>query len=167
MRMATVTSTWVPSCRTSCNRCALDAAVRSGRSSLCWLNRCVEEVAIAISVVALLVALAALRAARRPADPMDALRSPPSTPVRWTRDEPELDPYREPGEAVSVVLLASGPRKIQVIKAIRDGTGMGLKAARDLVEAQIPVTVAEGLPPERAWALVSALESAGATAEAS
>ena len=126
-----------------------------------------EEVAIAISVAALLVALAALRAARRPSHPMDSLQPAPSTPARWTRDEPEPDPYREPGEAVAVVLVATGRRKIQVIKAIRDATGISLKEARDLVEAQVPVTVAEGLPPERARALASALESAGATAELS
>jgi ribosomal protein L7/L12 len=133
----------------------------------CWLNRCVDEVALAISVAALFVALAALRAARRPSNPMDALQHPPSTPARWTRDETEPDPYREPGEALAVVLVATGRRKIQVIKAVRDATGISLKEARDLVEAQIPVTVAEGLPPERAQALVTALESAGATAELS
>lgn len=126
-----------------------------------------EEIALAISVVALLVALVALRAARRPADPMAAVPSPPSTPARWTRDDPSPDPYRGPGEAVSVVLLALGPRKIQVIKAIHEATGIGLKQARDLVEAQIPVTVAEDLTPERAGTLVSALESAGATVEVS
>ena len=123
-----------------------------------------EEVAIAISVVALLVALAALRAARRPHQAMDA----PMPPPQWARDEPEgPDPYRGPGEAVSVVLVARGPRKIHVIKALRDATGIGLKEARDLVEAQVPVTVAESLPSERAEALVAALQAAGATAELS
>ncbi len=68
---------------------------------------------------------------------------------------------------MSVVLVESGPGKIQVIKAIRDGTGLRLKEAKDLVDAQIPVTVAHDLPPERARALVSALQSAGATAELS
>ncbi|MEA3305242.1 MAG: 50S ribosomal protein L7/L12 [Candidatus Omnitrophota bacterium] len=63
------------------------------------------------------------------------------------------------------VLLASvGPNKIQVIKEIRAVTTLGLKEAKDLVEAA-PKTVKEGIPKEEADELKKKLESVGAKVE--
>lgn len=66
--------------------------------------------------------------------------------------------------AVSVRLLRLGQRKISVIKAVREGTGLGLREAKELVESA-PVLVASGLGEERALELLLALTDAGASAE--
>ena len=64
----------------------------------------------------------------------------------------------------NVVLKDAGATKIQVIKAVRDLTGLGLKEAKDLVDTA-PKTVKENMPKEEAEKLVEALKAAGATAE--
>ena len=63
-----------------------------------------------------------------------------------------------------VVLKAGGDKKIQVIKVVRAATGLGLKEAKDLVEAA-PKTVKEALSKEDAEKLKKELEEQGATAE--
>jgi large subunit ribosomal protein L7/L12 len=63
-----------------------------------------------------------------------------------------------------VVLKAGGDKKIQVIKVVRAATGLGLKEAKDLVEAA-PKTVKEGLSKEDAEKLKKELEEQGATVE--
>jgi len=63
-----------------------------------------------------------------------------------------------------VILKASGDKKIQVIKVVRSATGLGLKEAKDLVEAA-PKPVKEGLPKEEAEKLKKELEEQGATVE--
>jgi large subunit ribosomal protein L7/L12 len=63
-----------------------------------------------------------------------------------------------------VVLKAAGDKKIQVIKEVRTATGLGLKEAKDLVEAA-PKTVKEGLEKGEAEKLKKALEDQGATVE--
>lgn len=63
-----------------------------------------------------------------------------------------------------VVLKDAGATKIAVIKAVREATGLGLKEAKDLVDAA-PNTVKEAMPKEDAEKLVEALKAAGATAE--
>jgi len=63
-----------------------------------------------------------------------------------------------------VVLTAAGEKKIQVIKAVREITGLGLKEAKDLVEAA-PKAVKEGLPKDQAEEIKAKLEEQGATAE--
>jgi ribosomal protein L7/L12 len=130
------------------------------------LNRRVEEVAIGLAAVALVIAVAALHAARRPRSPLEAMLEPRSAPEpRFAAAQPVPDPYRDPGETAAVVLLDLGPREIHVIKAIREATGVGLKAAKDLAEATPPVTLAADLPLDRAKVLLADLEAAGATAE--
>lgn len=124
-----------------------------------------EEAALVLAVAALLVALVALRTARRRGRHDSMVESPaPPEPAAfsWERSS---DTYSAPGEKVSVILVDLGPREIHVIKAVRNATGIGLGAAKELVESPPPVTVAEGLPLERAEALVAELEAAGATAE--
>ena len=63
-----------------------------------------------------------------------------------------------------VVLKTSGDKKIQVIKVVRAATGLGLKEAKDLVEAA-PKTVKEGLQKDEAEKLKKELEEQGATVE--
>ena len=62
------------------------------------------------------------------------------------------------------VLVSFGPKKIQVIKAVRELTSLGLKEAKELVESA-PVAVREGVPREEAEQVVAKLEAQGATAE--
>jgi len=63
-----------------------------------------------------------------------------------------------------VVLKAAGDKKIQVIKVVREATGLGLKEAKDLVEGA-PKTVKEALPKADAEKLQKALTEQGATVE--
>lgn len=63
----------------------------------------------------------------------------------------------------NVVLKDAGATKIAVIKAVREATGLGLKEAKDLVDAA-PKTVKEAMPKEDAEKLVEALQAAGAVA---
>ena len=66
--------------------------------------------------------------------------------------------------AFDVVLTEIGPNKIQVIKAVRELTSLGLKEAKDLVESA-PKPVKEGVNKEEAEAAKAKLEEAGAKAE--
>jgi large subunit ribosomal protein L7/L12 len=63
-----------------------------------------------------------------------------------------------------VVLKAAGEKKIQVIKVVREATGLGLKEAKDLVDGA-PKAVKEGLPKEEAEALATKLKEQGAEVE--
>jgi large subunit ribosomal protein L7/L12 len=63
-----------------------------------------------------------------------------------------------------VVLTAIGEKKIQVIKAVRELTGLGLKEAKDLVEGA-PKPVKEGVSKEDAEAAKTKIEEAGGTAD--
>lgn len=63
-----------------------------------------------------------------------------------------------------VVLKDIGPKKINVIKAVRAATGLGLKEAKDLVESA-PSTVKEAIDKSAAEELKKALEDAGAAVE--
>ncbi len=64
----------------------------------------------------------------------------------------------------NVVLLEAGAQKVQVIKAVRELTGLGLKEAKDLVDGA-PKNVKEGIPKADAEAAKKKLEDAGAKAE--
>ena len=66
--------------------------------------------------------------------------------------------------AFNVVLTGAGEQKINVIKAVREITGLGLKECKDLVEGA-PKNVKEGLKKEEAEEAKKKLEEAGATAE--
>jgi large subunit ribosomal protein L7/L12 len=63
-----------------------------------------------------------------------------------------------------VILADAGAKKIHVIKAVRAITGLGLKDAKDLVEAA-PKPVKQGVPKDEAEKLKKELEDAGAKAE--
>lgn len=62
----------------------------------------------------------------------------------------------------NVVLESAGDKKIQVIKAVRELTALGLKEAKDLVESA-PCNVKEGLPKDEAEKAKEKLEEAGAS----
>ncbi len=64
----------------------------------------------------------------------------------------------------NVILAAIGDKKINVIKEVRAITGLGLKEAKDLVEAA-PKAVKEGVSKDEAAKLKEQLEGAGATVE--
>lgn len=66
--------------------------------------------------------------------------------------------------AWDVILKSGGEQKIQVIKVIREATGLGLKEAKDITDAA-PKAVKTGMPKADAEALKKSLEAAGATVE--
>ena len=73
-------------------------------------------------------------------------------------------PAEEAKSTFDVVLKSGGDKKIQVIKVVRAATGLGLKEAKDLVEAA-PKVVKEGLSKEDAEKLKKELEEQGAGVE--
>jgi large subunit ribosomal protein L7/L12 len=76
---------------------------------------------------------------------------------------PAAAPVEEQTE-FTVVLMAAGDKKIEVIKEVRAITALGLKEAKDLVEAA-PKNVKEGVTKEDAAKLKAQLEKAGAKVE--
>src|SRR2546421_2612582 len=75
----------------------------------------------------------------------------------------EAEPAEEQTE-FTVNLTAVGDSKINVIKAVREVTGLGLKEAKDLVDAA-PKPVKEGVNKEEADQIAAKVKEAGATAE--
>ncbi len=70
----------------------------------------------------------------------------------------------EEKDEFDVVLSAAGDQKVQVIKAVRAITGLGLKEAKDMVDGA-PNTLKEGVKKEEAEEMLKQLSEAGATAE--
>jgi large subunit ribosomal protein L7/L12 len=70
----------------------------------------------------------------------------------------------EEKSAFDVVLNAAGDQKVQVIKAVRAITGLGLKEAKDLVDGA-PNAIKEGIKKEEAEEMLKQLIEAGASAE--
>lgn len=66
--------------------------------------------------------------------------------------------------AFDVILKSAGSAKLQVVKAVKEACGLGLKEAKDLVDAA-PSKLKEGVAKEEAEALKKALEAAGAEVE--
>jgi len=73
-------------------------------------------------------------------------------------------PAAEEKDSFDVVLAAAGDQKVQVIKAVRAITGLGLKEAKDMVDGA-PSTLKEGVKKEEAEAMLAQLTEAGATGE--
>ena len=73
-------------------------------------------------------------------------------------------PAAEEKTEFTVVLKEIGANKINVIKAVRELTSLGLKESKDLVEAA-PTNVREGVSKEESAAIKAKLEAAGATVE--
>jgi len=70
----------------------------------------------------------------------------------------------EEKDEFTVVLASAGDKKINVIKAVREATGLGLKEAKALVDGA-PAAVKENVAKAEAESLKAALEEAGATVE--
>src|SRR5918911_4504637 len=90
--------------------------------------------------------------------PVAAMAAPQATE---TAVAPEV--AAEPTE-FNVVLTAAGPNKINVIKAVRELTSLGLKEAKDAVD-KAPTTIKEGVSKEEAEAARAKLADAGASVE--
>jgi len=88
--------------------------------------------------------------------PMAAVAAPAATA--------EAAPEVEEKTSFDVIITGFGEKKIQVIKAVREVTTLGLKEAKDLVEAA-PKPVKEGVTKEEAAAIKAKIEEAGGTAE--
>ena len=73
-------------------------------------------------------------------------------------------PAAEEKTEFDVILASFGANKLNVIKAVRELTGLGLKDAKDLVEGA-PKTVKEGISKDEAEKVKAALTEAGATVE--
>ena len=76
----------------------------------------------------------------------------------------EAKPVVEEQTEFNVVLSAIGEKKINVIKAVREVTSLGLKEAKDLVEGA-PKPIKEGVSKEEADTIKKKFEEAGATVE--
>lgn len=89
-----------------------------------------------------------------------------SAPVAVAAAAPDGQAAEEAVEQTEfdVILSAVGDKKIQVIKAVRSITGLGLKEAKALVD-ESPGPVKEGVPKDEAENVKSQLEEAGATVE--
>jgi len=83
-----------------------------------------------------------------------ALSAGPAAAAEVVEEKTEFD----------VILKAAGANKVAVIKAVRAATGLGLKEAKDLVEAA-PAALKEGISKDDAEALKKSLEEAGAEVE--
>ena len=78
--------------------------------------------------------------------------------------EPEAAPAEEEKTEFDVILKEVGPNKVQVIKVVKDATGLGLVEAKGVVDGA-PKAVKEGIPKDAAEALVAKFKEVGAVAE--
>jgi large subunit ribosomal protein L7/L12 len=84
-----------------------------------------------------------------------------ATPMVGAAGAASADSGAEEKSTVSVILESAGEAKIQVIKAVRDITGLGLKEAKDLVDGA-PKAVKENIASADAETIKKTLEEAGA-----
>jgi large subunit ribosomal protein L7/L12 len=87
-----------------------------------------------------------------------------AAPVAVAAGPAAAGPTAEEKTEFDVILTATGGQKIQVIKVVREATGLGLKEAKDLVDGA-PKPIKEAIPKKDAEELKKKLEDAGATAE--
>ena len=73
-------------------------------------------------------------------------------------------PAEEEKSSFDVILTSAGDKKIQVIKVVRELTGLGLKEAKDLVDGA-PKPLKEGVSKEQAEEIKAKIEEAGGTVE--
>lgn len=76
----------------------------------------------------------------------------------------EAAPAAEEQDEFNVILLGSGEKKVNVIKVVREITGLGLKEAKAMVD-EAPSSVKEGIPKAEAEEIKKKLEEAGASVE--
>jgi len=89
-----------------------------------------------------------------PAAAAVAVAAGPAAPAEAAEEKTNFD----------VVLKAAGAAKLQVVKLVKEQTGLGLKEAKDLVDGA-PSVIKEGLPKAEAEALKKVLEEGGAEVE--
>ena len=70
----------------------------------------------------------------------------------------------EEKDEFDVILSAAGDQKVQVIKAVRSITGLGLKEAKEIVDS-VPKAIKEGIEKDEAESIKKTLEEQGATVE--
>jgi len=87
-----------------------------------------------------------------------------AAPAAGGAASPEAAPAAEEQTEFTATLTEIGPNKIPVIKVVRELTGLGLKEAKDLVDAS-PKAVKEGVNREEAEKIKAALEEQGAKVE--
>jgi large subunit ribosomal protein L7/L12 len=87
-----------------------------------------------------------------------------AAPAAAVPGKPAEAPAAEEKTEFTITLKSFGEKKIEVIKAVREVTTLGLKQAKDLVEAA-PQIVKESVPKEEADTIKKKLEAAGATVE--
>jgi large subunit ribosomal protein L7/L12 len=87
-----------------------------------------------------------------------------ATPVAVAGVAAAAAPAAEEKTEFDVILANFGAKKLDVIKVVREITGLGLKEAKEMVEGA-PKTLKEGASKEDAEALKAKLEAAGATVE--
>jgi large subunit ribosomal protein L7/L12 len=73
-------------------------------------------------------------------------------------------PAEDASATVNVILADAGAQKINVIKAVRETTGLGLKESKDIVDGA-PKPIKEGVPREEADKIKKAIETAGGKVE--
>lgn len=101
------------------------------------------------------------------AAPMAAVGAVAAAPgAAATADGDGAAPAAEEKDSFDVILKEIGPNKIQVIKVVRELTGLGLKEAKELVEGA-PKPVKEGIAKEEAEAAKAKLADTGATVDVS
>ena len=76
----------------------------------------------------------------------------------------EAAPAEEEKTEFDVILKEVGPNKVQVIKGVKDATGLGLVEAKGVVDGA-PMAVKDGMPKDAEVALVGKFKEVGATAE--
>jgi large subunit ribosomal protein L7/L12 len=94
---------------------------------------------------------------------VSANAAPMATVIQGNSNNP-LNQLDEEKTEFIVNLIGYGDKKIQVIKVVREITGLGLKEAKDLVDG-VPKSVKEGISKEEAEKLKTILEEAGAQVE--
>ena len=89
-----------------------------------------------------------------------------AAPVMVAGGAADGDAAEAPAEktAFDVILKGAGPNKLQVVKLVKDLTGLGLKEAKDLVDGA-PKALKEGVAKDEAEGLKKSLEEAGAEVE--
>ena len=80
------------------------------------------------------------------------------------KEEYGIEPAAEEKTSFDVVLKSAGAAKLQVVKAVKEACGLGLKEAKDMVDGA-PSVVKEGLAKDEAESLKKVLEEAGAEVE--
>jgi large subunit ribosomal protein L7/L12 len=124
-----------------------------------------RRLAAVLLVLGVLAALVPIAACPKPAPPPAGTGDGGATAPEVS-DTEAAPPEAAKGPATfDVVITAVGEHKIQVIKVVRERTGLGLADAKALVESAPDAIVEKGLPEDKAQEAKAGLEEVGATVE--